>query len=65
LVQNLYKVYFIVEIMKTCISTGSSVVNMEGTVTFSCPSCGKDIVRSGFSRKNSIKYECTCGFRGL
>ena len=49
--------------MKTCISTGSAVVNMEGTVTFSCPSCGKDIVRSGFLEK--IKYECTCGFRGL
>ena len=64
LVQKLYKVFLVAKSMKVCISTGSNVVNQDGTVTFPCPTCNEQITRSGFARTNQLKYTCKCGYVG-
>ncbi len=48
-----------------CASTGTEIVNDCGSVTFPCPSCGKEkIVRSRFARQIAAQYKCICGFTG-
>lgn len=49
-----------------CISTGKSVINDKGSVTFDCPGCGNQkITRSFKARQISAKYKCVdCSFEG-
>ena len=49
-----------------CSSCSIDVTNMNGSVEFNCPNCGKcRIVRCNECRANSIKYVCgECGFEG-
>lgn len=51
---------------KECSSCKTRIVNIEGSVTFKCPSCGKsEIVRCVNCRKIASKYKCPeCGFTG-
>ena len=49
---------------KKCISCGTPVIAVGGTV-FECPGCSKkEIVRCTSCRKASVKYKCDCGFHG-
>ena len=49
-----------------CISCKVKVTNMEGTVKFPCPNCGKfEIIRCSHCRKIVAKYKCPeCEFEG-
>lgn len=51
---------------KKCSSTGVSIANEGGSVSFKCPNCGGPIiVRSEYARKIASKYKCPeCGFEG-
>jgi len=60
------------ELIKTCRDLKLThhekgrITNMEGSVTFNCPKCGKsEIVRCTDCRKIAAKYKCSeCGFTG-
>jgi len=49
-----------------CTSCKVEVANLNGSVIFDCPNCGKiKIVRCVDCRNKSIKYKCPeCGFEG-
>ncbi len=49
-----------------CSSCKKNVSNLNGTVEFLCPECGKaKIVRCVDCRKKAVKYTCPeCGFIG-
>jgi len=49
-----------------CTSCKVKISNIDGTVTFKCPECGKKtIVRCKSCRKIAAKYTCSeCGFTG-
>ncbi len=49
-----------------CISCKRKITNIEGSVKFPCPNCGKaEIIRCGECRKIAAKYTCPeCGFTG-
>ena len=49
-----------------CASIGIDITNDIGSVTFPCPSCGKEkIVRSQHAREIVAQYKCSkCGFTG-
>lgn len=49
-----------------CSSCKKRVVNLVGSVKFSCPNCGKaDIVRCKHCRQIVAKFKCPeCGFEG-
>ncbi len=48
-----------------CSSCNVDITNINGSVSFDCPSCGKvKIVRCKDCRNKSIKYNCSCGFEG-
>jgi len=49
-----------------CTSCKVNVVNLPGSVKFSCPKCGKStIIRCPGCRKTGAKYRCDkCSFEG-
>ncbi|MEM2139107.1 MAG: zinc finger domain-containing protein [Candidatus Woesearchaeota archaeon] len=49
-----------------CISCKTKITNMNGSVRFLCPQCGKhEIIRCENCRKIVAKYTCPeCGFVG-
>ncbi len=51
---------------KYCTGCKKNVANINESVNFKCPKCGKqEIVRCGHCRKIAAKYTCPeCGFVG-
>ena len=49
-----------------CSSCSLDITNVNGSVEFNCPKCGKGkLVRCSQCRTNGIKYVCSeCGFEG-
>ncbi len=51
---------------KKCSSCKKVIANIQGSVNFKCPKCGKtDVVRCKHCREIVAKYKChECGFEG-
>lgn len=49
-----------------CTSCNVDITNMNGSIEFDCPNCGKvKIIRCSDCRTKAIKYKCSgCGFEG-
>ena len=49
-----------------CSSCNVDITNLNGSVSFDCPNCGKEtLVRCKDCRNKAIKYKCSkCNFEG-
>jgi len=64
--QQCLKKLSLIEMSMRCTSCNKEIRNMEGSVIFPCPNCGKAIiVRCKDCRILGVKYVCpNCGFEG-